>query len=59
MIPTAAIAISDAPKERPVVLLNWKRMSFPLGYLEFCDEIARAAISNPFDGNDLESAENG
>ncbi|KZY55932.1 hypothetical protein A3736_01020 [Erythrobacter sp. HI0063] len=59
MIPTAAIAMSDAPNERPVVLLNWKRMSFPLGYLETGNEIARAAISNQFDGNDLESAENG
>jgi hypothetical protein len=51
--------MSDAPNERPVVLLNWKRMSFPLGYLETGNEIARAAISNQFDGNDLESAENG
>ncbi|WP_160660622.1 hypothetical protein [Qipengyuania pelagi] len=49
MIPTAAIATSDAPKDRVVALLNWNRMSIPLGCLKIADENARAAPPDEVD----------
>ena len=51
--------MSDAPKDRPVVFVNWKRMSFPLCSLGRADEIARPAILGQTDGNDLEDDEKG